>query len=516
MAGSRKGARPKGGGELPKGRVMQPVPLIGAPHFPQPVSGESQRRFEAFTVRGRPFLATTRGPEFIKPTLRSAGLLIKAAIRVGAPSAINVSPIWAEQSTRGEPRSPHSPSSPCSPLAPRSPHTPRSPHMRGASREFSGSLLRLWNEDEEWRSEAVFRSILVKDSFKPGARTLEAKRELGETEDKLLRTVRRILYAKLRRRFRLWHRRAAVIKLLVLLSRPLVRGAMTLLRAGSLRKRRALNHMTNCQLSYGWNSWATMATERREAMELMRRSLSCLVNRKLIMGFQSWLVSNAADAVAQDQRDSMSKSVLHLLHRRLSRGWAGWQAHWHESSRKHESARRCLLFLAKRQLLRGWNSWATMATERREAMELMQRSLSCLVNRKLTAGFQSWLVSNAAEKAAALQSAADEKAALLQVAAQERVVALQVAASERAAAAAQTAAAELERDATLEAATAVQAEAEAEAAALRVALLARAEEAKAAAMENTGVQAALQAAADYKNAALQAAADEKAAALQAC
>ena len=286
--------------------------------------------------------------------------------------------------------------------------------MRGASREFSGSLLRLWNEDEEWRSEAVFRSILVKDSFKPGARTLEAKRELGETEDKLLRTVRRILYAKLRRRFRLWHRRAAVIKLLVLLSRPLVRGAMTLLRAGSLRKRRALNHMTNCQLSYGWNSWGTMATERREAMELMRRSLSCLVNRKL------------------------------------------------------------------------------------------------------TAGFQSWLVSNAAEKAAALQSAADEKAALLQVAAQERVVALQVAASERAAAAAQTAAAELERDATLEAATAVQAEAEAEAAALRVALLARAEEAKAAAMENTGVQAALQAAADYKNAALQAAADEKAAALQAC
>ena len=332
MAGSRKGARPKGGGELPSRvvqpvplRVVQSVPLVGDPHFPLPVSGESQRRFEAFTVRGRPFIATTRGPESSKPTPQPT----KAATRGGAPSAINVSPRYLqdEQSTRGEPRSPHSPRSPCSPLAPRSPHTPRSPHMRGASREFSSSLLRLWNEDEEWRSEAVFRSILVRDSFKPGARTLEAQRELGETEDKLLRTVRRILYAKLLRRFRLWHRRAAVLKLLDLLSRPLVRSAMTLWRDDPLRARRALRHLTNRQLSCGWHSWAAMATERREAMELMRRSLSSVVNRKLTMGFQSWLGANAADAVAQGQRDSLSKSLLHLLScldRELSRAVRQW------------------------------------------------------------------------------------------------------------------------------------------------------------------------------------------------
>ena len=199
--------------------------------------------------------------------------------------------------------------------------------MRGASKEFSSSLLRLWNEDEEWRSEAVFRSILVKDSFKPGARTLEAQRELGETEDKLLRTVRRILYAKLLRRFRLWHCRAAVLKLLVLLSRPLVRGAMTLWRDDPVCTRRALNHLTNHQLSGGWNSWSKMVTERREAMELMRRSLSSLMSRKLAMGFQSWLGTNAADVVAQRQRDSMSKSVLHLsscLDRELTRAVRQW------------------------------------------------------------------------------------------------------------------------------------------------------------------------------------------------
>merc|ERR1719149_491601 len=148
----------------------------------------------------------------------------------------------------------------------------------------------------------------------------------------------------------------------------------------------------------------------------MRRSLSSLVNRKLRMGFQSWLGANAADAVAQDQRDT-ARSLLHLLHRELSRGWAGWQAQWHESLRKRESARRGLSLLASRQLSAGWNSWATMATERREAMELMRRSLSCLVSRNRASALcalralgqhvlRKRMVARVAESRAAAESAA--------------------------------------------------------------------------------------------------------------
>eukprot|EP00964_Phaeocystis_antarctica_P116765 scaffold80680_cov91-Phaeocystis_antarctica.AAC.1 len=77
------------------------------------------------------------------------------------------------------------------------------------------------------------------------------------------------------------------------------------------------------------------------------------------MGFQSWLATNATDAVAQDQRDSMSKSLLHLLHRELSRGWAGWQAQWHEAVRKRESAQRSVMRWMRQQLSGGWNSWST-------------------------------------------------------------------------------------------------------------------------------------------------------------
>jgi len=45
----------------------------------------------------------------------------------------------------------------------------------------------------------------------------------------------------------------------------------------------------NRQLTAGWNSWLEMVVERRAAMELMRRGLSALVNRKLTMAFRSWL-----------------------------------------------------------------------------------------------------------------------------------------------------------------------------------------------------------------------------------
>ena len=50
-----------------------------------------------------------------------------------------------------------------------------------------------------------------------------------------------------------------------------------------------LTRLRNGKLSAGWNSWVTMAFERREARVSMRRSLKFMVNRKLAPAFQSWL-----------------------------------------------------------------------------------------------------------------------------------------------------------------------------------------------------------------------------------
>ena len=171
-----------------------------------------------------------------------------------------------------------------------------------------------------------------------------------------------------------------------LLHRRKVRAMHKLIEVQSMRRwkqtqlKAGLKRLRNLKLSAGWHSWVAMGAERREAMELMRRGVSFLVNRKLAPAFRSWLVaigaaSSSAES-AQRQRDSMAKSLLHLLHRELSRGWVGWHAQWQEAVRKRESARRGLRHMTNCKLSAGWNSWAEMVAERREAMDLMRRSLT--------------------------------------------------------------------------------------------------------------------------------------------
>ena len=335
--------------------------------------------------------------------------------------------LHAEQSTRGE---------------------PRSPRMRRASRESSSSLLRLWNEDEEWRSEAVFRSILVKDSFKPGARTLEAQRELGETEDKLLRTVHRILYARLLRRFRLWHRRASMLKLLFFLSRPLVHsaialwrektmprvgwaqlkalfrahdapreawwrwcglvaelarkewaselGAGVLLRRGWLRLRRhavaghqvvvMVAHCAQTQRRWGWRRWASAGEAGLKKARLATIAVEvrlCAVQRAV----HRWCMGTAVAAVAA----KLGVMAEAACSNRLALAWRQWCADiaWHGV----DTQARALIWWRAGALGRAFCSWA------------------------------AWLLH---EKAAALQADADEKVVLLET---DKAAALQLAAS---------------------------------------------------------------------------------------
>jgi len=53
--------------------------------------------------------------------------------------------------------------------------------------------------------------------------------------------------------------------------------------------RSVLLHLANRKLSFGWNSWVAMAAARRRPLELVRRGLGFLVNRKLALAFMSWM-----------------------------------------------------------------------------------------------------------------------------------------------------------------------------------------------------------------------------------
>ena len=188
-----------------------------------------------------------------------------------------------------------------------------------------------------------------------------------------------------------------------LLHQRTAKAMRTLIEAQSERRwkqaqlKAGITRLRNGKLSVGWNSWMTMAFERREAMVLMRRSLKFMANRKLAPAFQSWLgVLISSDA--QGKRDSMSKALRHLLHRELSRGWVGWYTQWQEAVRKREYARLTkkllkggLMRMCNRKLSAGWNSWAEIATERRGVMKLVLRGVLFMEHRKLASAFKSWL-----------------------------------------------------------------------------------------------------------------------------
>ena len=63
--------------------------------------------------------------------------------------------------------------------------------------------------------------------------------------------------------------------------------------------RSVLLHLANRKLSFGWNSWVEMAAARRRPLELVRRGLGFLVNRKLVLAFMSWL--GAVEEKARNQ-----------------------------------------------------------------------------------------------------------------------------------------------------------------------------------------------------------------------
>ena len=80
------------------------------------------------------------------------------------------------------------------------------------------------------------------------------------------------------------------------------------------------------KLSVGWNAWVAFASERLEALQLIRRCFNFMTNRKLARAFMSWLAVREAAARALRRREVISRALLHLMHRKLTAGWNSWVA----------------------------------------------------------------------------------------------------------------------------------------------------------------------------------------------
>ena len=97
----------------------------------------------------------------------------------------------------------------------------------------------------------------------------------------------------------------------------------------------------------------------------------------------------------------MSRALLHLMNRELSKGWRGWSAFYEDLIRKREALRRGLSHMLNRKLSGGWNAWCEMVAMKAEFMQLLRKGLAFMVNSKLALGYGSWLSAHAGSGSAA-------------------------------------------------------------------------------------------------------------------
>ena len=157
-----------------------------------PVTAEG-RRLQCFTVRGRPFIA-------------SSAQLPNPAMPIGTRtdiwSAIDNLHVWRHSVVTR----PWQAGLRSSEVVARNTQSKE----QGRAELLCNSLLRIyWQGDDEWPWAAVFRNTLLNASCKPGLSDEAMQEKLTRCEQKLVHAMHCILNGRLWRRFRSWRRRAA-------------------------------------------------------------------------------------------------------------------------------------------------------------------------------------------------------------------------------------------------------------------------------------------------------------------
>ena len=154
---------------------------------------------------------------------------------------------------------------------------------------------------------------------------------------------------------------------------------------------RGVGHIVSRGLSRGWSAWAALASERAEIIRKLHKGLSFLINRKMALGFVGWLSAIGHKQMREAQQGHMTRALLHLMNRELSRGWTTWYTTCEALKGNRETTRKSLGHMLNRGLSRGWGVWLEMAIERADIFRTLRKGLGRTTNHKLTFGFNQWV-----------------------------------------------------------------------------------------------------------------------------
>ena len=135
--------------------------------------------------------------------------------------------------------------------------------------------------------------------------------------------------------------------------------------------RRALSALVNRSMLMGWNAWAEYAQERAAGLAAMGKAVSSLRNRGMRSAFNGW--SECAAELSEGKR-RLKAAASAFKGDGMRKAWNQWLTAAAEGAREKQLATKAVSRLMSAPLARAWASWLQMAEERAHALQIAERA----------------------------------------------------------------------------------------------------------------------------------------------
>ena len=154
---------------------------------------------------------------------------------------------------------------------------------------------------------------------------------------------------------------------------------------------RALLYIIKRELERGMSAWYLTYAALKAKRDSMRKSLGHMLNHGLSRGWGAWIEMAIERAEFLRKLRDLRQGLRRMTNRKLALGWNAWYSTWEEGARKRYVQQRGLGHTASHGLSREWRSWVKMASEHAEIIRKLRKGLSFMINRKMALGFAGWL-----------------------------------------------------------------------------------------------------------------------------
>ena len=156
-----------------------------------------------------------------------------------------------------------------------------------------------------------------------------------------------------------------------------------------------VHRMKNMTSARTLHRWIDFVSERRAARNCIRRVMQHMNNRRLGMGFRSWISHLHKSKAAMIKRQHHRRISMRFIHvsrnRKLNAAFRAWHSSCIIMKRNRMIIKKFVHRMKNITSARTLHRWIDFVSERRAARNCIRRVMQHMNNRRLGIGFRSWI-----------------------------------------------------------------------------------------------------------------------------